>query len=263
MDLEQINKLQNIDEQSFLEILRMSFLNRTERNSSYSLRAFAKSLDVDPGLLSRILNRKRRPAKSFMEKVMNQLAPDFDQLLSASKIKKESLVASKTLGQLELKPIARWYFFLILDLFFLPDFESNEEWIAERTGLKLNNIKISLDVLEKYGHIDRSSEVWSLCSTSTMWTDFESTSVTRKNMQKQILEKAISAIDEVNFEYREASSLSLPMDKSLVPELKTRITKFKRELRQWIETNENYDEIYQFSFNFFPLTNIKENENED
>lgn len=258
-----IKQIQNVDERSFLEILRVSFLSRMERNPSYSLRAFARSLDVDAGLLSKVMNRKRRPSKAFMEKTLDILQPDLDDLLDASEIKKESILNSKKLNSLELKPIAKWYFFLILDLFFLPDFQSSEEWVAERTGLSLKKVKLSLEVLEEYGHIDRSKKEWELHSKSTMWTDFGSTNHTKRNMQKQILEKAIESIDSVDFKYREASSLSLPMDKSLVPELKKKITDFKRELRDWIERQDEYDEIYQFSFNFFPLTEIKEKQNED
>ncbi|WP_216635913.1 hypothetical protein [Bdellovibrio bacteriovorus] len=54
---------------NFVDHLRQELLVRSRRNSSYSLRAFAASLELDPSTLSKILRGKRSIGKKFILQV--------------------------------------------------------------------------------------------------------------------------------------------------------------------------------------------------
>ena len=51
-----------------IDLLNNEFKHRYENNPHYSLRAFARDLDVQPATLSHILNRKRVPSNEFKNK---------------------------------------------------------------------------------------------------------------------------------------------------------------------------------------------------
>src|SRR5947209_19732207 len=57
----------------YLKILRSEFDERCRRNPRYSLRAYAKFLDLDPSALSRILAQKQDMAPKTCLKVLRKL----------------------------------------------------------------------------------------------------------------------------------------------------------------------------------------------
>jgi len=53
--------------------LQNTLIERTSSNPSYSLRAFAKHLNIEPSALSKILNGKRRISKKMFTKISLKL----------------------------------------------------------------------------------------------------------------------------------------------------------------------------------------------
>ncbi len=58
----------------YREFLKQVLLSRQEKNSRYSLRAFAKSLSISPGALSKVLNS--------VNNLSHQKALDFSKVLN-------------------------------------------------------------------------------------------------------------------------------------------------------------------------------------
>lgn len=52
-------------------VLNGIFKKRKQRNPKYSLRSFARDLEISPGRLSRILNEKDEPGPKFIETILN------------------------------------------------------------------------------------------------------------------------------------------------------------------------------------------------
>lgn len=243
----------------FLKILKREFLNRKEGNPAYSLRAFARSLNVDPGLLSKILNDQRRPSVGFMQSCLDKLRMDLEEELVLFQGNGDLGANHRTLDHQGLKPISKWYFFAILDLFHLEDFENDEVWMANRVGIDVKTLRLALEILEESNHITVGEDGQYLLNTkSSNWVDFNSTSVVRRSLQKQILKQAEKAIDEVDFRLRESSSLSLPIPLEMIPEVKVMIDDFKRKVADLADQYDHADEVYQLAIHFFPLTNVNE-----
>jgi uncharacterized protein (TIGR02147 family) len=233
--------------------LNHSFISKCEANPNYSLRAYARDLKIDPTLLSRLMKGQR----SISKKMLNRLIVELDIPLN-----KTNLFTSMNIGPMKGKrlidgtfnPISKWYFFVILDLFLLPDFKSNAKWIAKKINLSLSETNAAIQVLSDMGHINTSTCPWTVNSQNTAWTNFTTTSREKMNYQKQLLDKAREAIDSVNFDRRENASLTLAASSKLIPEIKRRIQNFKNELREYIESQEKYDDVYQIVISYFPLT---------
>ena len=118
--------------------LNSEFLSRCEKNDRYSLRAFAKSLSIDPTLLSRLMKGQRKPNKRMVKRLVEELDPDVEVLNAIYLKKLESKNSEVILGEDKLRPIAKWYFFAILDLFLIDGFRFDPEWMSIRLGLKMN-----------------------------------------------------------------------------------------------------------------------------
>lgn len=82
----------------------------------------------------------------------------------------------------------------------------------------------------------------------------EFTNVALKNMQRQVLQKALAALDEVEFEKRDQSSITMAVDSSKIPQARAMTKKFRRELSSFLESGGSRDAVYQLSLSLFPLT---------
>ena len=69
-----------------------------------------------------------------------------------------------------------------------------------------------------------------------------------KNFHLQLIKKAELSILNESLDTRYAGSSMLYMKKSRLPELKTRLQNFRRELCAWLETEPEPDSVYSISF---------------
>jgi transcriptional regulator with XRE-family HTH domain len=238
--------------------LNRSFIAKCESNPNYSLRAYARDLEIDPTLLSRLMKGERSFSKKMTQRLLAELNLPLNESIKVLETPSKISIKGHLLTENAFSPISKWYFFVILDLFLLPDFKSDAKWISQRIGLSQTETNAALQVLTDSGHINTSGKVWVTASQNTTWTNFTSTTRDRQNYQKQLLDKAKEAIDSVDFDLRENASLTLAASTKLIPEIKKRIQKFKNELRDLIESTEEYDEVFQVIIGYFPLTQKSE-----
>lgn len=171
-------------------------------------------------------------------------------------VSNESKNSEKKINNKEFALISKWYFFAILDLFLLDNFVNDKVWMAKKVGLKMTEFNAAFQTLVDNGHIDEVDGEFRVISQSTAWVNTKKTTRDRQNYQKQILEKAKEAVDTESFDRRENASLTLAANSNIIPEIKKKIQIFKDELREFIEEQGEYDEVYQLSVNFFPLTKV-------
>ena len=78
-----------------------------------------------------------------------------------------------------------------------------------------------------------------------------------RNFNKQILAKAIDAVDEQSVEERSLSTLTIAVSKDLIPEIQKKVTKFRKELNMYIskaESEKPKGQVYCLATQFFRLT---------
>src|SRR4051812_24878235 len=103
----------------FRIILRNEFVVRFQHNPSYSLRAFARFLEVDQSHLTKILNGVYSPSMKFMQKVGRKLG------ISPAQISKTAKTNFTPLPDDEFKIISEWFHFAILELAKTKDFKTD------------------------------------------------------------------------------------------------------------------------------------------
>lgn len=262
-------------ENIILQKLHAELKSRKSLNPRYSLRAFARSLGISPGTLSQILNSKKPISPKILEKVFQKLNLEGTSLENLkevhSDIKKwRSVKNLNERNNVEIDDetfslISDWYHYAILELVKLDDFEPNIKWIASKLGLEIEIaekgierlLKLELLAISKEGHFFATSEF-------TRISNSPRTSAARRNRQKQILELSKIKIDEVDIVNRDHSAITMTVDFSLLPEIKERIRKFRKDLGNYIVKNSKKSEaVYELQISFFPLTVMGDNSHKD
>lgn len=151
----------------YREILKDIFVQRVSNNPSYSLRAFARDLDLSVSYLSEVLTSKKILKATYIDQIILKLNLDEN----SATIFKESCIFENQ-GKSSLKEISKEDFndindplvFALLSTFFLEDFVNDIDWISEKLRIsqekchQLINALVEKDILDiKDGQITRKS----------------------------------------------------------------------------------------------------------
>lgn len=260
----------------FQAFLRDCFQERTDRNPSYSLRSFARYLDVDASTLSKILSGKKNPGRRFIEKSGQRLGLNPDQIVSFHKYQKLKLhfpEGVRTEGGVadqrfhlhpddEFRLISDWHHYAILELMRLDRFQPTFEWIARELGLGVFTVEEAVKRLLRVGvlsispkgeWIDRSQEYSSSISGPY------SLPAHRKH-QRQILEQAIDALENIPFNQRHQSSNTFAADSARVALAGDIVKRFRRGLSRFLNESGRKDTVLQLSVSLFPVNKNISNE---
>ncbi|HVK62126.1 MAG TPA: TIGR02147 family protein, partial [Bdellovibrionales bacterium] len=140
---------------------------RLRDNARYSLRAFARDLQVTPARLSEILNRKKGlslEAATLMAKRLSlseqetRFFCDLVQMADArsasakkvAEIRIDREIQSQNFNTIQLdvfKVISDWHHFAILELTLVDGFRSDSAWIAKKLGISAHEVKAAIDRL--------------------------------------------------------------------------------------------------------------------
>lgn len=266
----------NITNSEVSNILFNELQVRKESNPNYSLRAFAKALNISPSFLSKLLNQQKNISKDRFSEMISKLnLPSEKQAMLMKRVKIEATNSTNSDAHFnklfidQFQFISDWYHYAIMEFISinkLNDTLEMENLISKEFGISLLQVKKSLSILKRLNLIQYNlrTKKWILVSTNTttMNTNFKS-DVANKIHEKQILEKAKESIDQVPFELRSQSSMTLAIPKKQINKAKEMIIKFQRQLMSELQCEKNNDSVYQLSISFFPLTESAKSHNFD
>jgi uncharacterized protein (TIGR02147 family) len=235
------------------------------KNPGFSLRSFARRLQITPAELSLILNGKRRVTQKMAAKLVDRLAlppAQAERLMAAlparlprRKSAVPSVLKSIQLSSDEFNVIADWYHLAVLSLAETDGFEGRPEWIAQRLGIRLREAQSAVQTLLRLGMLEEGAQ--GLRATGKEFrtsTDVPDASV-RKN-HAQGLELARAALDEVPIELRDFGASIIAADPDLLPAAKQRLRELRREMVELLESGKK-KEVYRLSVQLIPLSRGK------
>jgi transcriptional regulator with XRE-family HTH domain len=242
---------------NFQKSLYEIYLKLKERNSSFSLRAFAKKIDVSSGELSEIFSGKRNVSLNKAKKIASKLilSPDEKMKLFSTFLEDEDELFSgpnrELVDQYELNsdPLH----FAILSLFELDNFKSDESWIAEQLGLSLKESNLKLERLKRLNVIitDTNGQILPTGKSFTTTDNIKNMSVRKAHFEN--LKLAEHALETRDLEERDFTAITMPIDPAKMNEAKIMIRKFRDELSLFLESGKK-TEVYKMNIQFFPLT---------
>lgn len=261
--------------QNYTKILLQEFQSRTRRNAAYSLRSFARDLNLSHSSLSRILGGSQGLSEAKAEEVIRQLkltGHEADRFRievqsqhSRSKRTRESAQARLTKNEFRIsdlslehfKIVSDWYHYAILELSTLQDFQSDVTWISQRLNISELETKAAIKRLISLELLEKSQD-----GTIKKTTDFQATpsgtpSRALKNHHQQMLKKAEAALFDQDLDERDFSSITFAMSSETLSWAKQEMKSFRRSLTRKLATEKKKDRLYVLSMQLFALDQIQ------
>lgn len=245
---------------------------RCQRNPRYSLRAFARDLQLAPSTLSEVINGKTRLTRKSMGGICTKLgcSPeekehlyDLASLADSNPItRKNALTRIRArLGDSfflnigvqdeEKRKVTLSHFLVIEIVRVLKDRASNEN-IAKRLQLsKVQSSKIIADLVSWEILAKTPSGFEVLKQGITFETG--NASETLRSMYRELMKKALIAIEGQDLETREFGFQVFPMDQSDLPKLKKRVRDFYLQIAKEFSATENKNVVYGYFGQLFRM----------
>ncbi|MGZ3775410.1 MAG: DUF4423 domain-containing protein [Pseudobdellovibrionaceae bacterium] len=241
-------------------LLLTELAKRQTRNPSYSLRAFARDLNVGATTLSDVLADKRSLSKTNLQKVIDRLAVsplDQEKLWTSYKVFAQRLEADDRtyLDETIFRLIADWYYLAILNLAKIKNNQAKSQWIANRLGIKKSEAAEALERLLHLGLLKKSRG--RLIRTSKpIGTTRDIPSAAIRKHHTQNLHLAEESLHRDPVQTREFGSITMAVNPERLPLAKEILTKTRKKIADLLDEGA-VSEVYTLSFQLFPLTKIE------
>lgn len=255
-----------IDYQSWLN---QEFIARCNKNKKYSLRAFAKLLDIDSSSLSQILSGRRKISVKMVARFADAIGVDpqlrvkINAQLNSKVNRKSSNEFNPSFFELTedaFNIIADWYHYAILELLKIDGVKFHPKWIASQLEISTAEARLAIQRLRRLNLLKIVDGKYVVTQTQLTNAGSIDTSSAMKQLQRYVLKKALASIDEVSKERKDITSMTMAIDESKLPEAKQMIKKFRRQLSTYLEEGKP-TAVFNLCIQLYPLT-LKEIKNE-
>ncbi len=261
---------------SISEYLKAELQRRKALLKSYSLRSFAKDLEISPSRLSEVLSARQGLSAKFAEKISAKLklSPKEAQFwldlilaenstnekvreFAASRMSKARLSNDRSQLKADQQQIvSNWFFIAILEMTLLHDFQPNVSWISERLGMNPDQVQIAIDKLFSLGllslEVSHSDEVkW--VAKPEVFRSFGSIPRDKLNQfHRQILKMHSDAIGEASDSDRITQAMIVAIPKNSLAQFEF---EFQELLSRFWSKNadQEKEELVLLSLNLSPV----------
>jgi uncharacterized protein (TIGR02147 family) len=234
------------------QLLKNSYLARAGRNPSYSLRAFARDLQLSPSHLSRILNCKKKLSLRRAIEIANLLdfSPETKREFLGSVtdflLKKTQRVPTGLApDNLELfkieveqfKFLREWYHAAILEVISLEDFIPKYSWVAKQLGITPRQVLGAVSRLERLGLLIITPTEWKRTRRHFVISPQIASGAIRA-YHTQMIEKGLIHLKtqpDESFEVRDVTGTTMAIDPKDFLEITRRIKNFRHSLMKFVD----------------------------
>lgn len=251
--------LQRVKQTRVQNILQNEFQLQFAKDPYFSVRSFARMLEIDSSSLSKILSGQRTISTKLVHRICDKLhfGPKLrGQLLGEIHGQSTEPSPYHQMTTDTFAVISEWYHFAILELTYVEDFKNSPRWIAKKLGLRPAQAKLAVQRLLRLGLLKESKG--QLIKTHASLTNYSEgiTSSAHRHLQLELLNKAISCIETVKPANKDITSMTMAIDLAKMPQAKKRILKFRRDMCKFLESGLR-EEVYSLSIQLYPLTVVK------
>lgn len=249
----------------FKTVLQQEFLRRSSQNPSYSLRAFARQLNLSHATVSGLLSGKRKITAATVLKLKDALSlgpSEVAQFLEPATAA-VNLPSYKPLAQDVFAAISEWHFDAILELAQIEDADLSPEGVAEALEIPVLKARLAIETLVRLKMLtaDETGRLRCQQNYSTNDLDFNFTNSAQRRYQRSVLEKSLEALESIPRPERDHTSVTMAIAREDLPQAKELIRRFRQELNALMQNDRvSVNEVYQLQVSFFPLTRMKTKE---
>lgn len=261
-------------ENEYRHILREALVERCRENPQYSLRAFARDLELAPSQLSRVLNGRQNISVNSAKFIADKIFKDeikkeqFLNLVEYSVAKKQSH-KNRALQKIEesssqdqvlklqlehMKFVADWYHLAILELLTLTEVPQKPNTYANYLGITEIEVKDALERMHTIGVIKKQKDKW-VATAPIVNTPTGIPNKSLREHHRQLITKAIESIETQNIDERYLRGKTMAMPKRNYTKLVGLIEDFMSDVSKTLKSTAKKDSIYQLNVQLFDLKN--------
>lgn len=230
-----------------------------------------------PSILSMVMKGQRLPSQDLLVAIAFDLNLSDEEsrylqlLVQLEKEIKKNKDISKTLSYLkklrghrnygtintnEFAYISNWYYFAVKNLVATKNFKEDYCWISKQFNSKITPAQARQAIVRmlEIGVLTRCENGHLKLPLDGLNTGNDIPSQAFRSHQKEMMERAKEALEEVEMGLRQISSLTLAMNKSKLPSAKKKILEFFEEFSDEFGLKNDADEVFQLNVQFFPHT---------
>jgi uncharacterized protein (TIGR02147 family) len=248
---------------SYASIIRDELEKRIRIRPQYSLRAFARDVQIEISMLSRVMNGKQNlsttTAKIIAEKLFatDEEKSSFVNLVEFQTTKKQAVreLALKKLSQNKsnyapapllveaFRVISEWHHLAILDASELHPLPKTAKDFSHLLGITELQAKLALERLESLELIERSKDGWKKTSVSLVIPSGPKSDAVRR-FHIQMIEKALEAAVNNDFHQRYLRSDTLAIRGKDIPEIRALMDEFSERIQKIAARPGSKTELY-------------------
>lgn len=244
--------------------------NAQINNPQFSLRAFAKKLEMSAGSLSEILNGKRALSSENAKKIIDKLkvegeeevlflkSVEYSQVKISSLLKKQKDQKIHYLedNYINYKIMMEWEHYAILAFFDHPDFSSDLDVIATKFNLNPERVNEVLSNLSKAGLIQRKGNMYFKGNFDDVAFDVVNKTDSLYKIRRNVIKLAYDKFSTINQENSHYASRTLSVSPQNLNRAMTLMDEFVDTLNVLLGDGDIHD-VYKFSMQLYPLSTDK------
>ena len=245
---------QTMDQAALQNLLRECFSQSQAKNPAYSLRAFAKRLDMGLGTISEVLAGKRNLSAKSAQKILDRLSIDPTQrkkIFRGTSFKPSYQISELAADHYFI--LSEWYYLAILNLVRTGNFKPTASHLSVRLGIPVRTAKQSLERLLRVGLLRFEGKKLVRQQIAIQTTDGIPNQAIRK-AHLQTLDLAKKAMEEDPLITFDLSSLTFAFSLEDLKEAKVMIREFQDEFAERFSMRKDATEVYRLATQFFSLT---------
>jgi uncharacterized protein (TIGR02147 family) len=267
----------------YRKLLSDYYEEHKRRNPGFSYQVFASKAGIpNRGFLYNVITGVKNLSKSSAVKLSQamKLAPGeadyFENLVSFNQAKnlrernyffeKLSAIKSSKPGSATVRELredqhefySKWYLSAVRSLIDMHPFSDDFAWLAKTVypPIKPLEAKKAVALLERLGMIGKNADGVYEVADKTITAGKEIVQLGLLNFQVQTGELALNAIREMPREKRNVSGMTLGISRRMYESMCGEIRAFQAKLQAMAESDRDADNVYQFNFQLFPISNV-------
>lgn len=240
------------------------------KNPSFSVRALASRLGMQPAATNEILKGQRRVSRKIAEKIADGLMLDPSERADLLrdfplKLKRDTQAQKRRTQELEVlklnsnqyELISDWIHFAILSLIRVKDFKSDVDWMGKRLSVSTEEIRKALLRLQHLNlvHIDSNGVMTRTAHPIRTTDDVVDLSIQRMHMND--MDMAKKKIQEIRLDERDFTNYTFAANPKTLKHAKEIIRKAQDDLAALMDDGDAH-EVYRVCMYLFPLTKLEE-----
>lgn len=236
------------------EILSKKYKESKMRNEKYSIRSFAKKLNINSGALTEIMSSKRR----ISEKLAIDLCSSLDLTQKEKEVFMRPFARAHALidgiNYFETNENLNWYHFAVLSLIKTSHFKTSPDFISKALkispeyadSLMQDLLRLKIVNWNNEGRLYRTKENIKTCDNKS--------SDHLKELHKTNISKALDSLS-LPVEQRDLTSIMMPVNIAHLDEAKKMIRKFQDDISILLECGEK-TQVYNLCVQLYPISEV-------